>query len=92
MTTQIKIPVDDETFECTSAAAAARGMSVDACATDLVKRMLPPAAPATKGDVSSIFGLVEDGAPTDIAKEISRDKGRPIGEAAHKERDGATRC
>ncbi len=56
-------------------------MSVEAYVGELIRTWLPPAAQTAQGDVSSIFGLVQDGEPTDIA----RDKDKLIGEAAWQE-------
>src|SRR5258705_12931491 len=77
MASQITIPIDDETFDRACAAAAERGMSMEAYWTDLVRDHLPLAPPPIKCDVSSIIGIGTSGEPTDIARE----KGKLIGEA-----------
>ena len=46
MAVQVAMPLDEVTFEHACAAAAARGMTVEACGTDLVRQLLPPAQPA----------------------------------------------
>jgi hypothetical protein len=80
MTVQLTIPIDDASLERARAEAAARGLTVEAYVAELVKTWLPP-QPAGEDDVSSIFGLVRDGEPTDIAK----DKDKLIGEAVWQE-------
>ena len=81
MTVQLTIPIDDASLERARTEAAARGLTVEAYVAELIRRWLPPAPPAAKGHVSSIFGLVKDGEPTDIA----RDKDKLIGEAVWQE-------
>ena len=81
MRVRITIPLDDALLERARAEAAARGIAVEAYLSDLVRQHLPPSDPAVKADVSSIFGLVKDGKPTDIA----RDKDKLIGEAVWQE-------
>jgi hypothetical protein len=81
MTVHITVPIDDASLERARAAAAARGLTVEAYVAELVRQCLPPSQPAIKGNVSSIFGLVKDGEPTDIA----RDKDKLIGEAVWQE-------
>jgi len=68
-------------MERARAQAAILGMTVEAYLSDLVRQHLPPRGSAVKGQVSDIFGLVKDGAPTDVAK----DKDKLIGEAASQE-------
>ena len=81
MTVQLTVPIDDASLERARVAAAARGLTVEAYVAELVKTCLPPMPPAVKSDVSSIFGLIEDGEPTDIA----RDEDKLIGEAVWQE-------
>ena len=81
MRVKIEVPLDDAVMERARAQAAILGMTVEAYLSDLVRQHLPPRDPAVKGDVSGIFGLVKDGAPTDIAS----DKDKLIGEAAWQE-------
>jgi hypothetical protein len=81
MTVQLVIPIDDASLERARAAAAARGLTVEAYMGELIKTSLPPNQPGVKGDVSSVFGLVQEGEPTDIAK----DKDNLVGEAVHRE-------
>jgi hypothetical protein len=81
MTVQITVPIDDVSLERVRAIAAARGLSVEAYVGELIRTWFPPAGQPTQGDVSSIFGLVQDGEPTDIA----RDKDKLIGEAVWQE-------
>jgi hypothetical protein len=87
MTVQITIPIDDASLERARAAAAARGVTVEAYVAELIRALLPPAQRTVKGDVSSIFGLIGEGEPTDIA----RDKDKLIGEAAWQEHLEETR-
>ena len=78
MSTPVTISLDEATLQRARIAASARGMTVEAYLSDLVRRLLPPLpAERKKSDVSSIFGLVKDGEPTDIA----RDKDKLIDEA-----------
>ena len=81
MTVHLTVPIDDASLERARVAAAARGITVEAYVAELVKAIRPPLPSETKMDVTSIFGLVEDGEPTDIA----RDKDKLIGEAVWKE-------
>jgi hypothetical protein len=81
MTVQITIPIDDASLERVRAFATARGLSVEAYVAELIRTLPSPARQVVQGDVSSIFGLVQDGEPTDIA----RDKDRLIGEAVWQE-------
>jgi hypothetical protein len=81
MTVQITVPIDDGSLERARTAAAARGMTVEDYVAELVRLRFPPVEHPVKGHVSSIFGLVKDGEPTDIA----RDKDKLIGEAAWQE-------
>jgi hypothetical protein len=81
MTVRITVPIDDASLERARVLAAARGLSVEAYVAELIRDLPPPARQAVQGDVSSIFGLVQDGEPTDIAK----DKDRLIDEAAWRE-------
>jgi hypothetical protein len=80
MTVQLSIPIDEGSLERARAEAAARGVTVEAYVAELVKTWLPP-EPFRRDDVSSIFDLVQDGEPTDIAK----DKDKLIGEAVWQE-------
>ena len=80
MPVKIFVPIDEADLERARAAAADRGMTVEAYLAELVTLNLPLPNPK-KCDVSSIFGLVQDGEPTDIAK----DKEKLIGEAAWQE-------
>jgi hypothetical protein len=81
MTVQITVPIDDASLERVRSAAAARGMTVEDYVAELVRLRFPSVEHPVKGHVSSIFGLVKDGEPTDIAK----DKDKLIGEAAWQE-------
>lgn len=81
MTVQITVPIDDTSLERARAAASARGMTVEAYVANLIRQWLPPMPHEVEGDVSSIFGLVREGEPTDIA----RDKDKLIGEAVWQE-------
>ena len=81
MRVKIEVPLDDAVMERARAQAAILGMTVEAYLSDLVRQHLPPRGSAVKGQVSDIFGLVKDGAPTDVAK----DKDKLIGEAASQE-------
>jgi len=81
MTVQLTVPIDDASLERARVAAAARGLTVEAYVAELVKTFLPPVSPDANTDVSSIFGLIEDGEPTDIAK----DKDKLVGEAVWQE-------
>jgi hypothetical protein len=81
MTVRIVVPIDDASFEQMRAAAAARGMTVETYVASLVRQWLPPRSPSAQGHVSSIFGIVQEGEPTDIA----RDKDKMIGDAAWRE-------
>ncbi len=81
MTVQLTIPIDDASLERARAEAADRGLTVEAYVAELVSRGLRPAPRVAKSRVSSIFGLVKDGEPTDIAQ----DKDKLIGEAVWQE-------
>jgi len=81
MTVQITVPIDDASLERVRSAATARGMTVESYVAELVRLRFPPSEQPVKGHVSSIFGLVKDGEPTDIA----RDKDKLIGEAVWQE-------
>jgi len=81
MRVKIAVPLDDAVMERARAQAVALGLTVEAYLSDLVRQHLPPRDSSIKEDVSSIFGLVKDGAPTDIAT----DKDKLIGEAAWQE-------
>lgn len=81
MTVLLTIPMNDASLERARAEAPARGVSVEEYLAELLQRLLPPSAPPRKGHVSSIFGLVKEGEPTDIA----RDKDKLIGEAVWQE-------
>lgn len=81
MTLQLTVPIDDASLERARAAAAARGLTVEAYVAELIKTWLPPIRHPPNADVSSIFGLIEDGEPTDIA----RDKDKLIDEAIWRE-------
>jgi hypothetical protein len=81
MTGQITVPIDDASLERVRSAAAARGMTVENYVAELVRLRFSPVEHPAKGHVSSIFGLVKDGEPTDIAK----DKDKLIGEAVWQE-------
>jgi hypothetical protein len=80
MTVHLTIPIDDASLERARAEATARGLTVEAYVAELIKTRLPPKSSA-EDDVSSIFGLVRDGEPTDIA----RDKDKLVGEAVWQE-------
>ena len=54
----IVVALDDDIFECARTAATARGMTVEAYLSELVRGALPPTEPAIKGHVSSVFGIV----------------------------------
>jgi hypothetical protein len=58
-----------------------RGQTVEMYLADLIEARLPPGTHPVRGDVSSIFGLVQEGEPTDIA----RDKDELIGNAVWQE-------
>jgi hypothetical protein len=81
MTVHLTIPIDEASLERARAEAATRGLTVEAYVAQLVRRWLPPVPKGKKGHVSSIFGLVKEGEPTDIAK----DKDRMLDEAAWEE-------
>jgi len=81
MLVEITVPLDDKVAERARAAAAARGVTVEAFPTELVRLHLQPDIAVIKGDVSSIIGLVKEGQPSDIAN----DKDKLIGEAAWQE-------
>jgi hypothetical protein len=81
MTVQITVPIDDASLERARSAAAARGMTVEDYVAELVRLRFPSVEHPVNGHVSSIFGLVKDGEPTDIAK----DKDKLIGEAVWQE-------
>jgi hypothetical protein len=81
MTVQNTIPIDDASLERARVAAAARGLTVEAYVAELIRAWLPPAQHAVKGEVSSIFGLIDEGEPTDIAA----DKDKLFGEAVWQE-------
>ena len=81
MCAKIEVPLDDAIMERARLQAAILGMTVEAYLSDLVRQHLPPSDPIVKADVSSIFALVKDGAPTDVAK----DKDKLLGEAASQE-------
>lgn len=80
MTVQLTVPINDASLKRAQAEAAARGLTVEAYVAELIQTWLPP-EPTAKDDVSSIFGLVQDGEPTDIA----RDKDKLIDEAVWQE-------
>ena len=81
MNVRRQITIDEETQRRAEARAAELGISF----ADYVRRAiaddLGPPRPARKVDVSSLFDLVADGPPTNIA----RDKDRMIGEAVWQE-------
>lgn len=81
MTAHLTIAIDDASLERARSEAAARGMTVEAYVADLVQRWLPAAPAHHRSGVASIFGLVKEGEPTDIA----RDKDKLIGEAVWQE-------
>jgi len=81
MTFQITVPIDDARLERVRSAAAARGMTVEDYVAELVRLRFPAVEHPAKGHVSSIFGLVKDGEPTDIA----RNKDKLIGDAVWQE-------
>ena len=81
MTIQISVPIDEARLKRARDEAGARGLTVEAYFAELIMRSLPPEQPVAYGDVSSIFGLVKDGEPTDIA----RDKDKLIDEAVWQE-------
>jgi hypothetical protein len=69
MTIQVAVSIDDARLERARIEAEARGLTVEAYLTELIMKSLPTEQPIAHGDVSSIFGLVKDGEPTDIAKD-----------------------
>jgi len=81
MTIRVTVPIDEGSLERARAEAHIRGQTVEAYLASLIEERLPPALHAAKGDVTSIFGLVQEGERTDIA----RDKGKLIGDAVWQE-------
>lgn len=81
MTVQVTVPIDDASLERVRSAATARGMTVEDYIAELVRSRFSPMEQPVKGHVSSIFGLVKDGEPTNIA----RDKDKLVGEAVWQE-------
>ena len=75
------MPIDEASLARARAEAQARGLSVETYLADLIVAWLPRPPDSVESDVSSIFGLVQEGEPTDIA----RDKDKLIGDAAWQE-------
>jgi hypothetical protein len=81
MTVRVIVPIEEASLERARAEALVRGQTVEMYLADIIEARLPPRPHPVRGDVSSIFGLVQEGEPTDIA----RDKDELIGEAAWQE-------
>ena len=81
MTFRVTVPIEETSLERARAEALVRGQTVEMYLADLIEMSLPPGPHPVRGDVSSIFGLVQEGEPTDIA----RDKDELIGDAAWQE-------
>jgi hypothetical protein len=75
MTARTQITMDPETQRRAQAKAAELGISFAEYVRRLVANDL--GTPQRKADITSLFGLIDEGPPTDIA----RDKDKMIGEA-----------
>ncbi len=75
MTEHVTIDLNEEDLERAKAAAANLGMTTE----DYLRSLIADQLPAAKGrlPISTLFGLIDEGEPTDIA----RDKDKLIGEA-----------
>lgn len=81
MTVRVTVPIDEGSLERARVEAHIRGQTVEAYLAGLIEDRLPPVPHTVRGDVSSIFGLVQEGEPTDIAQ----DKDKLIGDAVWRE-------
>jgi hypothetical protein len=79
MTARTQITMDPETQRRAQAKAAELGISF----AEYVRRLVADdlGAPQPKADIASLFGLIDEGPPTNIA----RDKDKMIGEAVWQE-------
>lgn len=81
MTVRVTVPIDEASLQRARAEAQIRGQTVEMYLAALIEARLPPGPHPVSGDVSSIFGLVQEGESTDVA----RDKDELIGDAVWQE-------
>ena len=75
MAEHVTIDLNEDELERARAAAENLGMSTEDYLRSLIAERLP--APKGQRPISALFGLIDDGEPTDVA----RDKDKMIGEA-----------